>query len=212
MNIVLDLQDWSMLSILIPISLALIYFKSLDAPLRVLILLLLVSGITDIINAYLYSKTISNMGVMNVYTLLELGLYSIYYTINLADYRGVKHISRSLVLIFVLTIFFTVTSDFNEKINTITLTIESLTIIFMSLIYFDKMLKSMRLPKIWQDPYFWINSAILIYFSGSFFVFIFVDFVDIKSSFNLWHIHSIVHFIFNIVLTVGFWKAQKEQI
>lgn len=194
---------------IVPISIAFLFFKTLTRPVRVLGLLLAISLVTDLTTFYLNVRQINNVGFMNVYTIFELGFYAFFYSLILENYSHKKAILIGLVLVFLVTVGLTFNADLNLQMNDVTLAIESLTIIATSLIYFDVMLKKMDYAKVWDNPFFWINSAILFYFAGSFFVFIFSNYLDASIEFNLWTIHTIVRIIFISVLTIGIWKARK---
>lgn len=212
MTLNFSLANIATISALVPLLVFIFNAKTLAFPFRVLALLLLTSLLTEAINLYLMTQKINSLGVVNAYTVAEFTLLAWFYYLVFTVPIIKQRVGIFLLIGLVATIISTFSPDLNKHLNNISLAIESLAFISLSLLYFSEMLKKMAYEKIWHNPYFWVNSAILVYFAGSFFVFIFSDFLNVGKSFQFWHIHNICSLLFYFILAIGFWKARKTSI
>ncbi len=205
----LNLAIFSTCLALVPFALIAINFKRVDLAIKVLAVLFINSLVFDFVGFYLLNKQHYNVGLFNVFTFVEMTLYGLFYNLILKDYAHAKIIRLSLLFILIITVILTFNDKFNNELNQITLTIESITYIALSLLYFDVMLTRMDYDKVWNNPYFWINAAILVYFAGSFFVFIFSNILKIETEVHLWNVHSFVRILSTVIITIGIWKSRK---
>ncbi|MBN8694686.1 MAG: hypothetical protein J0L69_15940 [Bacteroidetes bacterium] len=73
----------------------------------------------------------------------------------------------------------------------------------MSRMLFDKLLDA---------PFFWINIAVLFYFSGSLFLFLFGNYLisqGNKTYMEMYKIHTFVNAVWYLFISIGFWKVKK---
>ncbi|MCU0359741.1 MAG: hypothetical protein MUF75_03325 [Bacteroidia bacterium] len=102
------------------------------------------------------------------------------------------------------------------KINSAASAIAALLILGLSIIYFFELISDISTPSLLNNPFFWINLAFLIYFSGVLFVFIFSDIIldsniD-KSVKNLWKINYLLYSASSILFTVSIIKWKKIKL
>ena len=199
-----------MLSVFIPIAIGTYRLRALSNPMRVLFVLVITSLTFDAFSeivAHANKGGHSNLWVLNLYTPIETIIYCVFFLMMLKDLIQ-KNILIVIYLIPLSFIFY-YTYKHGNRLSDVSLAIESITVIASTMIFFYVMLKRLEHETPLSNPYFWFNSAILIYFSSAFFVFIFSDYRKLSSDWNLWNIHSIVRIIFNLLISIGFWKAQK---
>jgi len=90
--------------------------------------------------------------------------------------------------------------------------VESIMLMLYSLLGFYYQITRPMYSNILRTPLFWFNTAILIYFSGDLFLFIFTNYVRshlASFSYALWDIHSFVNILFYILVSIGFWKTKS---
>jgi len=199
-----------MLSVLLPMTIGTIKLRTLSKPMRVLFLLVLTSFCFDAFSELVVHANEGghpNLWVLNLYTPVETIIYSIFFVMVLKDLINQKILASFYFLPLVFIIYYTYKHE--NRLSDVALAIESITVIASSMLFFYVMLKKLEHETPLANPFFWFNSAILIYFSSAFFVFIFSDYRKLSSDWNLWNIHSIVRIIFNILISIGFWKARK---
>ena len=91
-----------------------------------------------------------------------------------------------------------------DQVDTLAITIESIAMIIFSMLYFAQLIEKKRI-KLIQFPMFWINAAILLYFSGSFFLFLFSTYIfsDAEQYYEYWSVHNAFVIIRDILFTVA---------
>ncbi|MGZ3885527.1 MAG: hypothetical protein ACXVPQ_11885 [Bacteroidia bacterium] len=104
---------------------------------------------------------------------------------------------------------------FYNGINTfssLALSIETFVFIFCSLSAFYLIFRDLLYDSLFSEPFFWINTAILIYFAGDLFFFGFLSFsqkYNPKTLALIYPIHSIMHILYYILISAGLWQVRK---
>jgi glucan phosphoethanolaminetransferase (alkaline phosphatase superfamily) len=91
--------------------------------------------------------------------------------------------------------------------------LESLLLTCLSLLAFNYLLTRLEDVSLTSNPVFWFNTAILIYFAGNFFVFLFMNYINNPVTNNMGEylaIHSILNIIYNILLSIGIWNLKQK--
>jgi hypothetical protein len=113
------------------------------------------------------------------------------------------------VFYFIIILFF---QSFNEYPN-ISFSVLSIIIIVFSLLYFYKTMIEAKIVKLADEPLVWINTGIVIFFTGNFFYHIFFN-VFLESSREFLIMIStyfrILIAIFYSLITIGFIKAKNQ--
>jgi len=102
-----------------------------------------------------------------------------------------------------------------NSMDNLSLTTESVLLMLYSLIAFFHLIQNPVYPNILKAPLFWFNTAILLYFSGNLFLFVFSNYLQshyAKVSPALWGIHSLLNIVFYFLIRLGFWKTAAKQL
>jgi hypothetical protein len=191
--------------------LAIIKFRFLNSGLRIVFAFLLLSIISDLISTAIYlSGNIPSLW-LNIYTIPESIIFGVFYYWLFKNSRSnqlllvatalVIGISAIIILIFI--------EPLTPLLNTMSLGLEATIFIFVSVGYFYVMLNKMEFDNPFNNPIFWMNAGVLIYFSGSFFSFMFSAVKYPQLGLGIWVIHNAVHIIFVLFILIGFWKVRK---
>jgi hypothetical protein len=92
--------------------------------------------------------------------------------------------------------------------NAFTNTIEAILVLPFTITFFFKISNDLSIPKLTDYYFFWINSAFLFYFSFSFLIFLFAQYIMNVSYFYVWNIHLIANITYNLLLAIGIWKTR----
>jgi hypothetical protein len=202
-------------SVLIPVGVAVVNRKYISKELKVIWYYLLLDGCANILAAALAELNIRNLPVLHIYTVFEMLLLSYFYLQVLKDKKvklGIK------CLMFIFPVLCIVNFSFFQSINnfnTNTRPIEALIIMACSLAYFAE---TNDTGTKWSlIPVNWINTGILIYFSGALFIFSFsnVTAVHMSKKYHavnvlMWNIHGTLVLVMYILFAVGFSKCRKH--
>jgi hypothetical protein len=204
----------SLISLIAPLSISLIKIKTLNATLRVLLIYFFISVIAEILSRYENDKNLMLYdATQNTFTILECFCFSIIFYLQFTSRSGrtVVQILLILYLLLAMVIFWSISSFFVYN-NTI-LVIESLMMIVFSVSFFYKVYSEQNIQALHNYFFFWINSGILIYFSASFFIFLFDGYLTKldPSYFSLLHsIHQIANIATNSLFAIGIWKTTSK--
>lgn len=180
--------------------------------LRVLRGLLIISGACEIISLLLTYAGIDNLFVGNIYRVLEFVFLAwVYYlALELKNRNTFFAVIIFLIVCLLANLFF-----FQGLLNSnsISKTIVSLSGIVFSLLFFYKITKELVIVNLTSLPMFWINSAVLFYFSGNLFLFMFDSYILThlqEVSEQYWLLHNLLNIIKNILLAIGLWQVQEK--
>ena len=208
----LYLAYFSALIVLVPLTFGYSKRRHLAREFKPFFYLLLISLVVDVSCIILGAKGVNNMFLMNAFLPIEFLFIVVFYK------RFFDSFLKSIIHYLVLFLFFILLSfeAFVMRINgtfNYSNSVEFIILIIYSLISFLFIMKNLVYNNLLETPFFWINSSVLIYFSGNLFLFIFSRYVQThyRSDFkSLFAIHSILHIIYYSLISVGFWKAKAK--
>jgi hypothetical protein len=93
-------------------------------------------------------------------------------------------------------------------INSYTFVLKSIIIIPYTLLYFYWLLRELPTTDLHRLPMFWVNTALIIFFSGNLFLFIFTDYLVHVLNNDLsiyWTLHNILAAIETLMIVVALW-------
>ncbi len=198
---------FSIISLLVGIF----YFKTIKKYLIPIFVIVSISAIVEIVTLIFKDFSINNLSIFHIYTFFEFSLIYIFYLLFYKSYIKIN------ILYLILPVFYLI-GYFDYKVNGISemdnfsITIESSVFIVISLISFLFLMNRDSIEKI-KAPFFWINSGVLIYFSGNILLFTFCNYLN-KSELEMYKvlwlvIHSLLNIAYNILICIGFYKSRK---
>lgn len=199
----------SIFSVLIPILVGLRMWRPLKygAARKLLFLFTAISLIFEGIAYTTSYYKIDNLHFLHIYTIIEFSM--IVYLFSKAEESffpiKAKHILVIGFAFFALLngLFIEGFKHFNANVRTI----ESLILIFLSLLFFYKILQDSTIRKFERRPMFWIGVAVLIYFSGNLLTFLLSEYAlsSKKMSYLIWSFHALINIIKNILFAIALW-------
>jgi hypothetical protein len=100
--------------------------------------------------------------------------------------------------------------DFN-RIDSFASSIGNIGLIAIALIFFFQLFNNLEVKNLFIYPHFWISIAVLIYFSGVFFVNVFAEYITFnkdESIIQYWIIKQYLTFFHRIFLALGLWFSR----
>jgi hypothetical protein len=202
-------------SVLIPIGIATYKIKYANKSLKTIWYYLLMDGCSNIVASILADFHINNLPVLHIFTILELLILGYFYLSILKDKKA-RRVVKYVMVIFPLfciinLIFFQSIYHFNTNARPV----EALIIMACSLAYFAQINDEGTEWSI--NPLNWINTGILLYFSGALFIFSFSNLVVSHISKRyfaintlMWNIHATLVLIMYLLIAKGFSKWRKN--
>lgn len=185
-------------------------YARLRLPHRVILFYLVFGGVMDVVAGYTSAHKMNNLWLLHFYTAVEA-------VILLWFYRLVIREGWARKVITALMVFFPLLCAANfhwwqslRKANTYTRPLEALILISAGLLYFlensQSAVNTSKGPRIALS---WINGGLLLYFSLSFFIFIFSNYLYSGQSFSgfIEVLGATFELIMYLLITVGFYKC-----
>ena len=158
-----------------------------------------------------FGQILSNSGPMkntigNAWTLTELVLFSMFYflVIPLKGYRNWIVFSGIAYLLFYFMVFTFYPLNFYSYIRGG----RDLTLMLYAILYFFYLLKKLPQENLLGLPMFWINVAVIFFFSSTFIVSLFRDYLVtvLKNDMSgFWAFRNFLRFVFCVILSYGGW-------
>ena len=205
----INLHLISACSIIAPILIGAIYFKSLSFALRILLVFVVITGAFELLTAILSINGINNLLFFHAYVYFEfIAVASIFFF----TYDSVFWRSVSVLFVVVFILFSLINSLFLEPIdmfNSYQRYAEGLLVIIMCAGYYISLLRRPIHRYLEKQPMFWLTSGWLIYFAGTLYLFLFSKELLAMNSYHFWQIHAILNIGLNIIYTVSFVKERR---
>lgn len=195
----------------IPFTIAIINIKSIQKYLIMLFLLMMANVIMEFLNIGFSEFGYSNLYIYHYFTVIEFAFISLFYALFFKKYFN------TMFIYFLIPAFLGVAyTDYKinglNSMDNFSTSVESIILIFYSLFFFYYVLKNLVLENLLSTPVFWLNTAILFYFSGNMILFVFSNHMaktDNAKYIILWAIiHTFFNVIYNTLLSLGFWKVR----
>ena len=192
-----------------PLLVGTVRFRRCDYGLRAIVILIIISLITDALTAIYEGEGWLSLYHVRLYTFLEFVAYTLFfYSISTSAPF------KKLMLVMLLPFLGVCIADLHllgvKSRDDLATTTEGTILILYSIITLYLILKETIYPNILRTPQFWIISATLIYFAGNIFVFAFYNYGDRDARQILWGLHSVISMLFYSLIAIGLWKTKES--
>ncbi|QHI34837.1 hypothetical protein IMCC3317_01810 [Kordia antarctica] len=210
----LAIMSVAQLVILIPLGTICFRFKRFNTIHKLLSILLICAGILSFIAYIMHGKKMNNMIISHFYTIIEYLLWSLIY-MRLFDNRTIKKLIQiSIFIVITFTIINMIFWQPLETYNSYSKSVESAFLVCFSIGWFYKVFVDQSIKRLETHPIFWINAAVLIYFAGSFLLFITNNFlmeIPLIEFFEAWTLHGIFIMIHYLFISIGLWLIKRKK-
>lgn len=182
-----------------------VLYRRLNRPMKLLLLLLSISFLTDVYSRILGIRGKSNLHIFHFYTLLEYTLFMIIFSYWQRKNSIRSALRYSIPVFFLIWVIskFTV-EDFNS-FDSYTTTLEALLLLMTSGFTLYSLIKYSEAEAV-NDFRFWVSAAVLLYFAGNVTLFS----VSKVISYNLWMtIHATALILSNFMYLKAYLCPQK---
>ena len=130
-----------------------------------------------------------------------------YYLISTS--RIIKRLYFLVSILVLLFLIYNFLQSDKKDFDSISASIESITLISFSVIYFFEQISKPEPTIIYSSPTFWIVLAILLYMSSTLFLFIMANNLPSKLRDKYWMINKISNLISSIIICIAFVLNRK---
>jgi hypothetical protein len=204
---------YGFLIILLPIAVGAFRIRHLDMGGYTVFLLCIVSFLFETGGTILWLTKTSNLWLGHLYTIIEFVMLANVYRYALRGFIKPVIIPAIMVLFTLLAIINTLFLQGFKYNNSNIKIIEATLLITFALIFFYKLVRQLVVARLEKHPMFWVNCAVLIYFSSNMFIFLYSNYLLLYSKslgIRIWFIHSLFFILFYIFLAVSLWIVPRN--
>ncbi len=155
----------------------------------------------------------NNMWLFHLHTWVETTLLSFIFIEILTSWR--KRMTQILIIsFFIFSIINIAQLESLLEFNSNQRYIAGVGIIIWILMFYFQLFQEAKIERLEHSPYFILNSSLLIYFTGTLFLFIFGKYVITEHNpeqvTDYWHLHSTFNILLNIGYTFTLWMGVKK--
>lgn len=152
----------------------------------------------------------------NIHNIIGFWIISYLYfrLLNGKFWRYFVIFSNIIFLSFALYDFETL-SDWNTaRFNDYSYPIAGFFIIILLLQFFYQLLKKLEVPRLSDFPLFWFSAGALIYYSGTFFMYLVIHTVNTNHHLGrlYWPIDAILSITFHVLVAIAVWKIRPNRV
>lgn len=200
--------------IIAPFVLAVVRYNRLSKELKLITWYLVLSVVTQAVSLLLWKKSINNLPLLHVFTVLEFLLLFTYYSFQSKPFlpRFWFYLVLALFLSFSLLDAFVLENL--HSFNIYTRSLEAFIFIGCSVHWFIRSLtieSKVAFPE--QNALKYLNAGFFIYFSGSLILFAFSNYINYLGQpllMNIWTLHTLLLIILYLFIFTGFWKNSRK--
>ena len=169
--------------------------------------------ITYILHSHVFAG-VNNLFLMHLYVPLKFILFTGAYRHFLQGFVSARILVWVVVLFIGYCIFNTIFIQRITEYNSYPRALGSFLISIYAILWYMKTLTNMEIRRLRDEPVVWFNTGVLIYFAGSFFVFILsnqVLFQSVQLSRQVWLVSSTLMVIFYQIIAYSFFLVGKKE-
>ncbi|UOQ55327.1 hypothetical protein [Hymenobacter cellulosivorans] len=155
-----------------------------------------------------------SISLWHLFTLVQTLLFLRIYYLTLTS-PALRRLLPAVVVAF--TAFALLDSLYLEglhQMNSYTHVLQSALLIGLALLYFEQLLNELRVIRLEQDPLFLVSTAVVLYFSGTVLLYVFVNKLsapaDYASHQVIYTLNSMVNLIQYVLFALAFWYAGQS--
>ncbi|MFK7784125.1 MAG: hypothetical protein AB8B56_03355 [Crocinitomicaceae bacterium] len=199
----------SALTILIPLATAGISFSKLNKTLKKLSVFVILSACTEASAILLGSLGVNNMPVSHIFTFLQVLIFA-WIFVEIFSGWG-KRVVQSLLALFIgFSILNWILWENFVDFNSNQRYVAAIVLIVFCTGYFVHIFVKTSIERIERDPYFWMCASLLLYTTGTLFLFIFGQEILRTDHHTYINVNGVLNILLNTGLTITLWLGRKK--
>lgn len=200
---------------LIAFIVGLIYYKYFSKEIKVVFLFVTFGVFTEVFTKIYKHFWMQNTGpIAHFYFSGAFFIMGMFFLMTLKDFIKPVYILSLIILFEVFSLINVLFIQDLFKFPSLTGSIGAMILFLLSVAFFTKVMTEAKILKLSEEPLIWINSAVLIYYTGNFIFYALLNYADNYSrEFALLtaKFFSYVNLLFYLLITIGFLKVKKNK-
>jgi hypothetical protein len=204
--------DYVQYFLILPLLAGIYNFKYLKGESLAIFYYVLIAIFFEILSRTLmYLKFRNTLPMLHLYTVIEFSVFLLFYFSFFKLFYSQKDMKILLGFFVLFSVQNAVFLQEIDTFNTYARGLESIIMIALSLLTFNKILVELDTRYPTKQPVFWVNTGVLFYFSGNLVVFVLSNYISNNNHLLLvaWGIHAILMTILNSFIAVGLWQTRR---
>lgn len=200
--------------IIAPFLLSVVRYNRLSKALKIITWYLMLSVLTQAISLFLWKKSINNLPVLHVFTVLEFILLFAYYSFQSKPLLTRFWFYAILVLFLLFALLDAFVLENLHSFNIYSRSLEAFIFIGCTVHWFIRSL-TIESKVIFreQNALKYMNAGFFIYFSGSLILFAFSNYINHLGRpllMNIWTLHTLLLIVLYLFILTGFCKINRK--
>ncbi|SDG36723.1 hypothetical protein SAMN04487996_1183 [Dyadobacter soli] len=202
------------LPVLVAAWMALRRYRGADRPVKLLCWLIFFALLIESISRIFWFFKVSNLFLWPIYITVEFALLTWMYSLVL-DQKWLTTVRGWMLAAFTAIVLVRELGQQGQSvwIDNAGRSIESVVVILLALSYFYKVFQELKVQNLLVEPFFWVSAGLLLFFSGNFLIFIFMNFILLYSknlNDQIWVIHSLMNYMLYITYAIALWVGRGK--
>lgn len=201
-------------TVVLPLLVGFTKFRLFSRADRIILIYLLLSGLTNLIIILLAIKHINNLSILQWYTVLELALIASFFYEKFAHNTTIRLILLLTTIAFIIFCIVFPLIVKSSGFDTYATSIEALLVNVMCITLLGHNNQENLSGRWHQNPANWYAAGLLLYFSGSMFLFLLSNYLMTAQQaviIGAWTMHATLLLLMYISFTIGFIKCNRLQ-
>lgn len=202
--------------IFLPFFVGLIQYKKLTRSHKFLFYFIVAGTLTELTNKALKQFFVikSNMPLGHLYISISFIFLALFYLYELKNFIDKKIIIATIVLFELFSLHNVILFQSHMKFPSVPGAVSSVLMITLAILLFANIMRESNIKVLSDSSLVWINSAIILYYSGNFFYYTLFNFIlSYSREFmdRTFVFFAILNSIFYILIAIGLWKAGQTK-
>ena len=207
----IDLMYISMISILAPTILGAALFNRFPRELKILSIFIFGTCFLELVVYIASLYNVNNMAIFHLFTYMEFGCISLIYYEILKSIKVIRRFIISLSVLFaILSIYILFEWESLSSYNSMQRGLEHVFVLMYIVQFINLFSKRQASERFLMKPYFILSLGFIIYFSGTFLIFLdanrYIRFDQLEN----WSIHSLLNIMLNTTYFIVLWMGGKR--
>jgi hypothetical protein len=209
------LSKYTWFIILIPLFIGIFYFSKLSKSHKFLFWFVVTGSITEITSRSLKMilQIKNNMPLGHLYITVSFIFIGLFFYHELKDFINKKILIWIIILYGIFSFMNVLLFQSHLSFPSITGATSALFLVTFSILLFANIMRKEQIKILSDSSLIWINTAVIVYYSGNFFLFILYNFLlDHSLGFliKILNFFAIMNLIFYVLIAIGIFKAGKS--
>ncbi|WP_353722485.1 hypothetical protein [Dyadobacter sp. 676] len=202
------------LPVLVAALMASLHYRSAESAVKLLCGLIFFALFIESISRIFWFFRVSNLFLWPIYITVEFGLLTWMYSLVLGQ-KWLNAARGWMIGGFTAIVLVRELGQHGQSvwIDNAGRSIESVIVIFLALAYFYKVFQELKVQNLLLEPFFWVSAGLLLFFSGNFLIFIFMNFILLYSknlNDQIWVIHALMNYMLYITYAIALWVGRGK--